>query len=711
MDYTRYSSQPATIDLVRADLAEVWPIDHPGVENPQKPPSVSGFSDMLDLEFIQTPGFRPSKGKKKDPLPDLLSGILDQTPSRKGRNDSQGHEPTSTPSPAASDDVAQAYGFDSPSVSDHKPPKKGKSEHPSHLDKPQAKANGHDRTSDSSAVNTRRPRQMTGKTAPASKTKKGPGSQPKQIKISPGFVKPASTKAKRKAKNRADDLFELSDATDSEAESKPRKRQAKDTLPKKPSETSSQKPQAPGKTGNLTVGKKGKRSRVLKTPARCADHHHAPETRKSTGHQATVKAAVTDNQQEEPGVEVAQGLVLKEPRVSEAPLKNHSRVDGPAEDDRRKTIRPEPVVLKPAKKPAVELRQKEPVLPKWPEHQDVISISSDDAEVNIAPESTSPLFMEQNQKHPIVSDSPSLTVTVQPGANIDQPLPVRLPVEDRCGFTPPPSFQPRALPNLTETPQTRGMRSETAITGANLFSEEHSESSSSAPLAVNPSSDDSSTPEDVWKQAVENDNPPAVLSRIVNPREEVVRDIANDYQENALRLLDGLATRHEQEKADTLVTLHDFKRPVLAQKIDELTRLSLAGSGRYDLGRLDDDSVSEPEEADETLDGLVETYKRKLLQAIHRVDEQGAEVDDGIGLRVDEFIKRCLQGDTKTTHRSEARRPERPAHNADEGLEGFLDKVLNGLHGTGEGHTVNHAVPKKSFAVAHDDIDMADFVF
>lgn len=516
MDYTRYSSQPATVDLVRADLAEVWPIDHRGVESPQKPPSVSGFSDMLDLEFIPTPGFRPSKTKKKDPLPNLLSGILDQTPSRKGRNDSQGHEPTSTPSPVAGDDVAQAYVFDSPSVSDHKPLKKGKSEHPSHLDEPQAKSNSHNRASNSSAINSRQPQQTTRKTALPSKTKKGPAMQSTQSKISSGPAKPASTKAKRKAKNREDDLFELSDATDSEAETRPRKRQAKGTPPQKPSATSSQKPQAPGKAGNLTAGKKGKPSRVPKTPARCADPQRVPETRRPTGHQATVKTAVTDNQEEEPGVEAAQSVVLKEPTVSEAPLKNHSGVDGPTGADHRKTIRPEPAVL-PAKKAAVELKQKEPVLPEWPGHQDAISISSDDVEeVNVAPGSTSPLLMEQTQKHPIVSDGPDLTVTVQPGTNIDQPLPVRLPVEKRRGFTPPPSFRPRELPILTETPQRRGMRSEAAVTGAALFSEERTESSASAPLAVNPNSDDSSTPEDSWKQAVEDDSPPAVLHRIIN---------------------------------------------------------------------------------------------------------------------------------------------------------------------------------------------------
>lgn len=159
-------------------------------------------------------------------------------------------------------------------------------------------------------------------------------------------------------------------------------------------------------------------------------------------------------------------------------------------------------------------------------------------------------------------------------------------------------------------------------------------------------------------------------------------------------------------------TADDFKRPVLAQKIDEITQLSLARLGSYGSGRFDDEAVSNPEEAGEKLDGLAETYKRKLLQAIHRADEQGVERDDGVGLRVDEFIKGCLQGKTKITHsRIEARKPERPAHNADEALEVFLDNVLNGLHGSGEGRSMNNAISEKGLAVALDDIGMADFVF
>lgn len=88
MEYTRHSSQPATVDLVRADLAEIWTVDEPEFESPKRQPSISGLSDMLDLEFIPTPGFRPSKTPRKDPLPDLLGDVLELSPTRKrGRDD------------------------------------------------------------------------------------------------------------------------------------------------------------------------------------------------------------------------------------------------------------------------------------------------------------------------------------------------------------------------------------------------------------------------------------------------------------------------------------------------------------------------------------------------------------------------------------------------------------------------------------------------
>ncbi|SPQ18515.1 71aec620-286c-486d-9373-900577735acb [Thermothielavioides terrestris] len=72
-------------------------------------------------------------------------------------------------------------------------------------------------------------------------------------------------------------------------------------------------------------------------------------------------------------------------------------------------------------------------------------------------------------------------------------------------------------------------------------------SPSPAPELLPGANNGASDPEEVWKQAVEDDTPPAVLHRIITllhrslkPREEVVRDIAVEYQENALRLLDNL---------------------------------------------------------------------------------------------------------------------------------------------------------------------------
>ncbi len=106
MEYTRHSSQPATVDLVRADLAEMWTVDELDFESPKRPPSISALSDMLDLEFIPTPGHRPSKTARNDPLPDLLGDILELSPTQKrGRNDGDGRRGSDKSSNSSNDEI------------------------------------------------------------------------------------------------------------------------------------------------------------------------------------------------------------------------------------------------------------------------------------------------------------------------------------------------------------------------------------------------------------------------------------------------------------------------------------------------------------------------------------------------------------------------------------------------------------------------------
>src|SRR5689334_20623422 len=55
-----------------------------------------------------------------------------------------------------------------------------------------------------------------------------------------------------------------------------------------------------------------------------------------------------------------------------------------------------------------------------------------------------------------------------------------------------------------------------------------------------------------------------LLHRSLKPREEVVREIAVDYQENALRLLDNLSARHNHEKKKTMAALRKATREALS---------------------------------------------------------------------------------------------------------------------------------------------------
>ncbi|KAL2136995.1 hypothetical protein VTI74DRAFT_10471 [Chaetomium olivicolor] len=757
MDYTRYSSQPATVDLCRADLAEIWTVDDPGVESP-KPASVSDSSDMLDLEYIPTPGCRPLKSMKKDPLPDLLNGVLDQTPSRKGRNDSQEQDATNKPSSSGNDEATQAiYEFDSPSVSHHQT-KKQKLERSSCLGGQQPQA-GRDQstrqlvlTLDSPGSHSRQSRDAIAKPAPPSKAKKGPARQSKQIKISPKPAKPASTRTMNRAKKR-DDIFELSDSTDID-ESRPKKRQAKEPPSQKFLASPSQKARARDKKNAMTTGKKGKPSRVPRKLAVHLDPRRFPSSEEASPPLGAIEAVV-DDQGEEPALDSTRNIDQKFCTTSKSLAKNQLQVGNPAWTARSTKSRRETRGAELTNQTHAELRQKELPVPGWSGPGEVIMVPSDSAkEMDAVSGSTSSLFMEQDQGHPAASDSPDVTVTVQPGIGVDHGLLLRSPIENRClGFTPPPSFQPCAFPRLAASSQNQNMKGMMPSAGEGLFSDGHAGSISppTAPV-VGPDVEDSMVPEDAWKQVVEDDSPPTVLHRIVTllhrslkPREEAVREIANDYRENALRLLEGLAARHGQEKVDTMAALRKtsqaaftvfasagqdmavlidrlrdmdvtrtadvLRRPVLSQKIDEVAQLCQAMLHRYGSGAVGEDVTSEPEDEDENLGSIAEAYRLRLLQTIHLSDNRGREFDDNISTQVNEFIKQCIEGQPEKNQCTEARKAESPARNTDEALKVFLDRVLGGMHRNDGMNDIDHAVTDKGFDVVANGTGMDDLLF
>jgi hypothetical protein len=127
---------------------------------------------------------------------------------------------------------------------------------------------------------------------------------------------------------------------------------------------------------------------------------------------------------------------------------------------------------------------------------------------------------------------------------------------------------------------------------------------------------------------------------------------------------------------DVTHTADVLTKPVLAQKLDAVARLCQTRLSNYAR----DESFGDDRASGlEGLDVLVETYRLKLLDAIGRPDEQAAGSSDGVDLRVDDFIKRCLRGETRKVHCAEARQPGKHARNADEALEVLLDGLLGTL--------------------------------
>lgn len=194
-----------------------------------------------------------------------------------------------------------------------------------------------------------------------------------------------------------------------------------------------------------------------------------------------------------------------------------------------------------------------------------------------------------------------------------------------------------------------------------------------------------------------------------------MRDIANDYQENALRLLKNLSARHIEEKTDALTALrkasgaafsifsgagHDMRilsgrlrdmnitdtdttlrRPALNQKLDvvaQLCQTKLSSNVEDGLEQLEDDSGSELGVAKGRVDGLADTYRLKLCGAIRKPNDQTFEVYDKMNSEVDSFIERCVKGESQPepVSRPEVKKTDTSDRTADEALEAILDKMI-----------------------------------
>ena len=127
---------------------------------------------------------------------------------------------------------------------------------------------------------------------------------------------------------------------------------------------------------------------------------------------------------------------------------------------------------------------------------------------------------------------------------------------------------------------------------------------------------------------------------------------------------------------DTADTADKLTRPALAQKLDAVAGLCQTRLNNYKQGgQLGDGPETD---LDEPLDDVSETYRVKLFDAVRRSGD-AAEVAETMDSEVDEFVKRCLQGDAKNIRHIKVRKPEESTRDADGALEVFLDGIMNTL--------------------------------
>ena len=535
--------------------------------------------------------------------------------------------------------------------------------------------------------------------------------------------------------------------TDTEEESKPKKRQAKQPSSKEPQASPEQKPRGfdQGDVQSVLVMNQGsKPTRVPKKPT----SRKVPRENKSEAEPAYSNTIAHGGQEAE--LRIGSDQVGNKNASSRTKADSHENPQSALGQPIRKTDSPHKLTSpQPPKRSALVSRENTSVLPAVLKPLDVITVSSEGEEEYDAPAgSTSPLFTQQCPQDAL-SDDPDIAITVEPKIDSRQSLPIPSRVDHASfGFTPPPSLQPHALTKHTSMPQApaAGHSLPPNLREAFLSDEQLANSPSLTPVPGSSSAEEGLRPEDIWKQAVDDNSPPAIMHRIVTvssspfvfvtlggaktgypqllhrslkPREEVVRQIAADYQENALHLLDNLSARHGQEKIDMMTALRKasreafslfasagqdmailieklrgymdtahtadkLTRPALAQKLDAVAGLCQA---RLDSYKQDGQLGDGPEtDSNNPLDDLSEIYRVKLFDAVRRPGD-AAEAAEMMDSEVAVFVKRCLQGDAKHVRHTKVKMLEEPARDVDGALEVFLDGIINtlqeGNHGCG----------------------------
>ncbi|KAK4144871.1 uncharacterized protein C8A04DRAFT_11114 [Dichotomopilus funicola] len=678
MDYTRYSSQPATVDLVRADLAEIWSVDVSEDDGPRRAPSISGISDMLDLEYIPTPKPRPSKISKLSPLPDSPGELLQSSPTLARPNGNrQGGHIGSTVSPRDED-----KNISEPLLSN--------------LQDGRSSNKNND------------PKFELGVNSPVE-----PAPLTSRVKKPARNSRPASSDKvpKRKRQTDGDDVFELSDDTDTESGPSPQKGKTKRSSAKRNRTRPGPKAKVSGQKAPTAVAptQKSKPSRTPKQPLagdlpletkRKVQPSNSAFGSKREG--VPRRGQIADNAvfvpEPNPSTKLAQELTPEETKPRKTTASSGS----------------------PARSPALP-REISPAHPGSPRSRDVITISSK-SPVSVASDApaqlASPLFVEQMHETPAKMEPPeksAITMVVGPelgqGSFIQRTL-------NGARLTTPPLFQICTTREDHKASRERPNHILPAAIRDAFLSDDHLavDSPSPDPSEQPNTKEHSLSPGDTWKSVVEDTSSPKVLHRIVTllhrslkPKEDIIRDIASDFRRDALCLLDNLSLRHVEEQTNTSATLRSAyraafsgfanaaqtmqvqveklrrvditqsvatgKRPPLAEKLEIVTNLCKAKLGGLVEGSAfdgDDTSRNDP-------DSLADSYRNKLVDATRRANDK-AVGDLGIAIaEADEFMQQCFRGGARKAQRTEMRKPDKPTRDADEALGVFLDGIINTL--------------------------------
>jgi hypothetical protein len=497
----------------------------------------------LDLEFFPTPALRPSKTARKDPLPDLLGDVLELSPTR-NRGTAKSSDPSSdaylsgetnhptdlTTVSVSSDWLSDTISFTDSSPKSHNPPGRTekKAKQSKHIERPPAdvhkrgrakqQAERADTSANSPVPDSRRQQQPKAKSAASATAQKRPAKESKEAKPLQGKANPTASRAKAKKKKHEDDLFELSDVTDAEEESRPKKRKTKQSTPKEPQAFPVGKPQPASKRSAQNVSTTSQRSKPTRGSKKPAGGE-VPCGKEIEEDVPTFPDAFSDADQG-----VGLDIDSNHDENTNASSKNNSGPNkGPRMTRPVSTVRETDVPqgcaspgLSEFPKTAFGESDLVPALPVAPKPQDIITVSSVSAKDDDAPaRSTSPLFMEQAQQT-AASDEPDIAITVRTGISSDQCLPVRVPVDHRPLFT-PPSLQPHAIAKHASMPQTQAMRHSPpqGLREAFLSDEQQAPSPPPVPEPESSSAEERLSPEDVWKEAVDDSSPPVIMHRIV----------------------------------------------------------------------------------------------------------------------------------------------------------------------------------------------------